>query len=386
MGIPKEDTVEITGRISKKHRQEYWKSKRVFYATPQAVLSDMLSPEHEFPVNEIRLVVVDEAHKAKGKYAYTEVINYIYERNRTFRVLALSATPGRDLKDVREIAQNLLISHIEVRYETSLDVAPYTFKKQIKTEVVQLDSRIKRVRSALLEVMEPYVTTLTQANLLTGKTGSHSKGLIIMRQNEFKRLASVERPPNYSDLSSCFSTCMSFYYSLEVLERHGCRIFLNSFLDEDNRTGYKYFVNQNHHLKEWLEELRQELGVSLDRSLNQSLTTDNPGTFDSGHPKFQVLQQKLLSHFTEDPSSKVIVFCELRDTVTLIDLLLSQHKPLIRPRKMVGQGSSSGAKAITQKEQLAIMEAFKKGESNCLIATCVVEEGIDVGDVKMIVW
>lgn len=31
------------------------------------------------------------------------------------------------------------------------------------------------------------------------------------------------------------------------------------------------------------------------------------------------------------------------------------------------------------------MEEFKRGQSNCLIATCVVEEGIDVGDVMMIV-
>lgn len=337
MGISKEDTVEITGKKSKKQRQEFWKSKRVFYATPQAVLSDMLSPEYEFPVQDIRLVVVDEAHKAKGKYAYTEVINYISERNRTFRVLALSATPGRDLKDVREIAQNLLISHIEVRYETSFDVAPYTFKKLIKTEVVPLDSRIKRIRSALLEIMEPYVATLKEANVLTGNTGSHSKGWIIMQQNEFRRLATIERPPNYSDLASSFSTCVSFYYSLEVLERHGCRMFLNSFFDEDNRTGYKYFVNENHHLKELLEELRQEMGITniaLDRSLNQSVT-DNPN-FDYGHPKFQVLQQKLLRHFSEDPDSKVIIFCELREAVLLIDILLSSHKPLIRPRKMVG--------------------------------------------------
>uniref|UniRef100_A0A336MNY2 CSON002603 protein n=1 Tax=Culicoides sonorensis TaxID=179676 RepID=A0A336MNY2_CULSO len=386
MGIPKEDTVEITGRKSKKNRSELWKTKRVFFATPQAVLSDIFSPEHEFPVGDIRLVVIDEAHKAKGKYAYTEVIRLIHEKNQAFRVLALSATPGRELKDVREIAQNLLISHIEVRYETSLDVAPYTFRKLIKTEVVQFDSRIKKHREELIQIIHPYVEILKEANLLRGNAGSHSKGWIIMKQNEFRRLSAIEPHPNNSELLATFSILVSLYHSLEVLERHGCRMFLSSFQDEQNRTGFKYFVNQNHHLKSMLEDLKQELGVtniSLDRSLNQSVS-ENPN-FDYGHPKFRVLEKKLLEHFTADPDSKAIVFCDLRESVLLVGILLSQHKPTIRPLKMVGQGTSTGLRAVTQKEQLEVMEEFKNGRCNCLVATCVVEEGIDVGDVKLIV-
>lgn len=98
-----------------------------------------------------------------------------------------------------------------------------------------------------------------------------------------------------------------------------------------------------------------------------------------------MLERKLLEHFTSDSDSKVIIFCELRETVCMIDILLSRHKPLIRARKMVGQGGANGTKSMTQKEQLLVMEDFRRGRINCLIATCVVEEGIDVGDVMMIV-
>lgn len=90
MGIPQDDTVEITGRQTKKKRHEWWSTKRVFFATPQAVVSDLLSPEHNFPIDDIKLVVIDEAHKAKGKYAYVDVIQMISERNKCFRVLALT--------------------------------------------------------------------------------------------------------------------------------------------------------------------------------------------------------------------------------------------------------------------------------------------------------
>jgi len=80
-----------------------WKDHRVFFVTPQIVQSDINSPGHFFPINDIRLIVVDEAHRAKGKYAYVEVIQAIASRNKLFRVLALSATPGRRIEDVAEV-------------------------------------------------------------------------------------------------------------------------------------------------------------------------------------------------------------------------------------------------------------------------------------------
>lgn len=50
----------------------------------------------------------------------------------------------------------------------------------------------------------------------------------------------------------------------------------------------------------------------------------------------------------------------------------------------IGQGSSHN-RTITQKEQIAIMNDFRSGKCNTLIATCVAEEGIDVGEVDLIV-
>lgn len=109
MGISPSDTIEMTGKQSPAIRSLLWKSKRVFFVTPQVVQSDMFAPESNFPVNEIKLIVIDEAHKAKGKYAYTEVVQNVNTRNSNFRVLALSATPGRGIEDVSEV---IIISNL----------------------------------------------------------------------------------------------------------------------------------------------------------------------------------------------------------------------------------------------------------------------------------
>lgn len=170
MGFPKDETVELTGRQNKKIRAMAWRSKRVFYCTPQVVWSDMNDNEIEFPINDIKLIVVDEAHKAKGKYAYTEVVQSIWSRNKLFRVLALSATPGTSMKDVCEVIQNLLISNIEVRRESSIDVAPYVFKKKIRTIVVPLGERLNQIRQRLSDLVEPYVENLMKHQVVSIKS------------------------------------------------------------------------------------------------------------------------------------------------------------------------------------------------------------------------
>ena len=46
--------------------------------------------------------VIDEAHKATGQHAYVQAVRMLRERSGGFRVLALSATPGRDPMAVQQ--------------------------------------------------------------------------------------------------------------------------------------------------------------------------------------------------------------------------------------------------------------------------------------------
>ena len=58
VGIPQNETVELTGKTAKEKRIELWKTKRVFFATPQVIQNDIIDPN--FPIHAIKLVVVDE--------------------------------------------------------------------------------------------------------------------------------------------------------------------------------------------------------------------------------------------------------------------------------------------------------------------------------------
>ena len=62
--------------------------------------------------------------------------------------------------------------------------------------------------------------------------------------------------------------------------------------------------------------------------------------------------------------TKVMIFCQYRDSVTEITLLLRRHRPLIKPMQFVGQapsvistngpGKTTPRRKFTQKDQLMV--------------------------------
>uniref|UniRef100_A0A1I8PN99 Fanconi anemia group M protein n=1 Tax=Stomoxys calcitrans TaxID=35570 RepID=A0A1I8PN99_STOCA len=408
MPFPRKDTVELTGKLQKAKRADLWKSKRVFFATPQVVQSDIMGSyvadsEHdgttfddsssankfEFPFEDIKLIVIDEAHKAKGKYAYTEVTQAIMARNKYFRVVALSATPGRTMEDVAEVCRNLLISHIEVRWDTSLDVLPYVHKRSMQTVVVTLGDRIKEIREELLEIIDPYLRQLIDFQMLSGSLANINRNFLVYEQKRYQeRCLHNGRHPQHSAISSNFAICISLYHSLELLERHGLRVFLNNFEEDEDGKG-KFVLQMERRLRDMIDRLKDEVGpnpfnVSAGPMTNGQIA-EMPKDLDFGHPKFEKARECLLKHFEENKESRAIVFCEYRESVLLIYRMLLQHVPILRPRCFVGQGGTGNLRALTQKQQIQIMNDFRSGKSNILIATSIGEEGIDVGEVDLIV-
>ncbi|KAG4080198.1 hypothetical protein HA402_008269 [Bradysia odoriphaga] len=377
MGISKEDTAEITGQQKKENRLKQWKLKRVFYATPQSVVSDIDDPN--FPIQSIKLVVIDEAHKAKGKYAYCEVIRIIKEKNEMFRVLALSATPGQKTNDVAEVVHNLWISNIEVRTEKCPDVVPYVHSKRIETIVVRLTDKIRTYREELLNIIDPYVQNLLEFDVIAGSTRTLHKGWLVVQKGKYQNSSLVQTHPHHSAVLTDFACCISLYHALELLEGHGLWTFLNFFDSSDE----KFVAAKDYRLKQLLSAVREDLGSYP--FANGVTDVALPADFDFGHPKYNELLNCLSKYLKGATNSQAIVFCEYRDSAFLINQMLLQRATGIRPAIFIGQGSTSGQKGITQKQQIATMADFRKGVFNVLIATCVAEEGIDCGEVDLIV-
>jgi ERCC4-related helicase len=70
--VPLSDIIEMTGNLAQVKRAKCYKTQRVFFMTPQTLEKDFESGLVD--MSRIVLLVIDEAHRATGKYAYCNLI------------------------------------------------------------------------------------------------------------------------------------------------------------------------------------------------------------------------------------------------------------------------------------------------------------------------
>lgn len=72
-------------------REELWANKRVFFVTPQCISNDL--GRGICPAQDVKCVVIDEAHKATGNHAYCQVIT----KNGFFHIIVCENSLVSDL-------------------------------------------------------------------------------------------------------------------------------------------------------------------------------------------------------------------------------------------------------------------------------------------------
>lgn len=104
-------------------------------------------------------------------------------------------------------------------------------------------------------------------------------------------------------------------------------------------------------------------------------------------PKVRLLHTELLKQFERDPETKCIVFTQKRHTARILrDLFAELGSTNLRPGLLIGVGSGkSTGLDVSFREQFMNVLAFRKGELNCLFATSVAEEGLDISDCNLII-
>jgi ERCC4-related helicase len=384
-GIPRSHTTMLTGEVSPALRAEEWKSKRVFFMTPQTLLNDLKRGFTD--PKKLVLLVVDEAHRATGAYAYVEVVSFLRRFNQSFRVLALTATPGADVESVQKVIDGLDISRVEIRTENSMDICSYVHQRSIEKHVFRNSDEMEMCMELYSQALQPLVNTVNGLNAYWSKNPcdltpfgcqqARKKWMLEAGHNANQGVKAI--------VNTVFSILGSISQGMDLLKYHGMGPFfvkLKEFKKESEKTKSKY-------KKQVLEsESFQKLMVRL-----QGWVTDDNFV---GHPKLEFLQQVILDHFVNagdgdntegapHSQTRIMVFAHFRDSAEEISRILKRHQPMIRPRVFVGQSTGKNSEGMSQKEQLEAIEQFKQGTFNTLIATSIGEEGLDIGEVDLII-
>ncbi|CZR50811.1 related to ATP-dependent DNA helicase mph1 [Phialocephala subalpina] len=389
VGIPRSQTTMLTGDQQPALRAEEWEDKRVFFMTPQTLDNDLRTGIAD--PKKIVLLVVDEAHRATGNYAYCKVVSLLRKFNKSFRILALTATPGASVEAVQEVIDNLEISKVEIRTEESLDIQQYVHRRDIDQIILDPSDEIIRIKELFSKVLQPLVNTLCGQNAYWNKDPMVLTPFGMMQARKAWFASDAGKKANMGlkgMMNTLFSILASIAHSIKLLNFHGISPFYHAVKDfRDNVADTKGKPSK------WKTQIvnSDEFKKMMD-TIHMWLSKDD----FVGHPKLTFLCDTILNHFldagegrlSEDapPSStRVIVFSEFRDSAEDIVRILNRHGPMVRASVFVGQQDSKRSDGMNQAKQQETIAKFKKGIFNVIVATSIGEEGLDIGQVDLIV-
>ncbi len=132
--------------------------------TPQTLQKDIESSI--FDCSKIVLLVIDEAHRATGNYAYCRIIQLLEAQNIGFRILSLSATPVSKIENLQTIVASLRVAMFEVRDEEDDEIKQYTHDKNIVEIVVEKENHISEMENKIFRLMNLAMAFLKQVKLI----------------------------------------------------------------------------------------------------------------------------------------------------------------------------------------------------------------------------
>lgn len=381
--ISPEISTEMTGHLNPTYREQLWKEKSVFFLTPHVLQNDLAVGICD--PRSISLIIFDEAHKAVSNYAYCEVVKEFTQKIDIdrIRILALTATPASTSLGVQNIIDNLYISNLCIRDETSPDVAPYVHGRSIETIIVQESPEIKHIRKIFEDgILKTYLGALNRLHAIRETEPSKISRFALIKAREAMRMRGSDNQRSGGGfLEANFASLMSLYQGYDLLNYHGVVPFRNYITNDDpsNSSGFKTRLK---HELEGNENYRAILDYINEISRYPTFVS---------HPKIEILEGILLEHFSSNDAenTRAIVFSHYRESVYEIVSRLGRYAPRLKVMSFVGQAAATSFgknnMGVTQRQQIEVLTCFKKGGYNILVATCIGEEGLDIGSVDLIV-
>ena len=299
--------------------------------TPQTLQKDI--ENQILDLSKIVLLVIDEAHRATGNYAYCRIIQLLEEQNIGFRILSLSATPVSKIENLQTVANNLRASRLEVRDENDAEIKQYTHDKDIVEIIVEKENHLIEMEAKLFKMMGLALAFLKQIQIVsqTLQPKFISKMTILNLQDEFRGKMQNYAPSMIGCIYERISFLLSICHAKSLLAIHGTESFsdyIGNLFDVTKKD--KKNINFLKQIKE-TEEYKDMMNY-----IEETKATKN-------HPKLKKLSE-ILDLFFKDEShalSKVIIFSQFRDSANEIKRYLDRRNAgIVHAEVFVGQNNN----------------------------------------------
>lgn len=360
----------VTGQVSPDDRVQDW-TKRLVVSTPQVFVNDLIAGK--IHLDEISLLVFDEAHRAVGDYAYT-YIGERYSKVSRGLVLGLTASPGSSKEAIQEVCKNLNITRIESRTISDTDVKPFVGGIKVDWVPVELPPIFRDVKRILDDYVKDMLKGVRDYGYLPTADADRVRLRDILQARERIRSDMIHEPAAKDLLRRISFGLYSSIHALkstELLETQGFSP-LKAYLD-----GLQERLKKR--AMPWLRAFLED-----PRIMNVLRITSREVEKGNEHPKMQVLIARVRETFVLG-SRRVIIFTNYRATAARLVEELSKQ-PGVSAVRLVGQQTKSRDKGLSQKQQTMLLEDFKSGQYNVLVATQIGEEGLDIVECDEVIF
>jgi len=373
MNVPGESVAVLTGTVSPKKREKLWEAGQIICATPQTVESDILS--ERISLESVVLTVFDEAHRAVGDYPYVFIAKEYQRSAKNPLILALTASPGGSEERIQDVAQNLFIKHVEIKTPDDPDVKPYVKDIFIHWVSATLPNEFLDVKRLIENAVRVRLRRLKELGIVSSADiRAYSRKDYISLQTKIQQ--HLQENPDADEMYEALqrvAEIMKLTHALELLESQGTTAL------------QRYFERLE--LRALQPSAPKSLrNILMDPAVKQAMV-EVKGLYRKGyeHPKIERLKGILEQFFQKRRDARAIVFVQYRDTANRIVDELNRITEVSAVR-FVGQATKDGDKGLSQKEQQEILEEFRAGKHNVLVATSVAEEGLDIPSVDLVVY
>ncbi len=371
--IIEEEIIMLSGAILPEKRVRLWRQGQIIIATPQIVENDLINGRVN--LKRCSLLGVDEAHRAVGDYAYVYVAKQYMQQAAHPLILGITASPGSDQTKIQEVCKNLAIRRVETRMETSKDVKPYVQKTEVEWVHIELPEKFKRIKTLLERSLSQKLKQLKSLGWLeSANVSSVSRRDLLKLPPQITK--QFDKNENVSEIYAALGavgSAIRLTHALELLETQGISSLL-SYFDKMQQEARGKKASQN------LLRLLQENALIVSYDIARQIQSEQVE-----HPKIPALIKIVQETIAEHPTSRILVFTQYRNSAKKLAEILNSLEN-IHASRFVGQASKAGDKGFSQKKQLEVMQQFRDGVYNCLVATSVGEEGLDVSECDLVVF
>lgn len=358
-----ESMISLTGMDAVEERKTLWKSSRVVFATPQTIENDIM---RGLDISDVSLVIFDECHRCVGDYSYVFIADEYMKKAKDPLILGLTASPSGEKETVKEICKNLSIRIVEARTERDSDVAPYVQETDVSWVKVALPEEFKKIRALIEDLLRQDLRALKEKGFLeSADLGKINKMKLLEVQTSIRKditSGTADGTDAFAAVSLAASA-LKISHALELLETQGISS-LDSYLERLEKQKSKAIRRL----------YADERMIALTKMVHDLRVMG----FD--HPKLDELVKSVKPY----AGRKVMIFTQYRDSVDKIVERLNEND--ILAREFIGQAKKADKKGMSQKEQIKVLEDFRAGKYNVLVATSVAEEGLDIPAVDLVLF